>query len=94
MNVNKVIFEISRTEVPTFTDNLFISPWENGFKVKATAAGNLSVRYVGDAVGTYRILTVKASNTWDLPDLIIEIRDHADTTVDISAVLVGNNMLD
>ena len=94
MNVNTVIFEISRTAVPTFTDSTFISPWKHGFKVKATAAGNLSVRYAGDAEDVYRVLVVAGTNTWDLPDRIIEIRDHADTTLDIANVLVGNDMVD
>lgn len=94
MNVNTVILEICRTEVPSFTDGVYKSPWKNGFKVKATAEGNLSVRYIGDEPDVYRVLKVYGTNTWDLPDRIIEIRDHEDTTLTISDVLVGNNMLD
>tara|TARA_R110002096_G_scaffold129211_5_gene277904 strand:+ start:1059 stop:1343 length:285 start_codon:yes stop_codon:yes gene_type:complete len=94
MNVNNVIFEIFRTDVPSFSDGVYKCPWINGCKVKATAAGNLSVRYAGDADGVYRVLAVPGTNTWDLPDRIIEIRDHSDTTLDLANVLVGTGFTD
>lgn len=98
MNVNGVIFEITRTAVPSFTDGVFKSPWKGGFKVKATSGGTLSVRYAGDlkldANAPWRVLSVNGTNTWDLPDRIAEIRDHADTTLDLSNVLVGTHDLD
>lgn len=94
MNVNKVIFEICQTDAPSFSGGIYKCPWINGCKVKATAAGNLSVRYVGDAVGVYRVLAVPGTNTWDLPDRIIEIRDHVDTTLDLATVIVGTGFSD
>lgn len=94
MSVSRVIFEITRTAVPSFTGGVFKSPWLNGFKVKATSGGTLSVRYVGDADGQWRVLSVNGTNTWDLPDRIAEIRDHADTTIALADVLVGTNDLD
>lgn len=94
MNVNGVIFEITRTAVPSFSEGIFKSPWKGGFKVKATSAGTLSVRYAGDAADQWRVLSLNGTNTWDLPDRIAEIRDHADTTIALADVLVGTHNLD
>ena len=94
MSVNRVIFEITRTEVPSFTDGLYQSPWKGGFKVKATSGGTLSVRYVGDPANQWRVLSLNGTNTWDLPDRIVEIREHADTTIALADVLVGTHNLD
>lgn len=94
MNVNGVIFEITRTAVPSFTEGVFKSPWKGGFKVKATSGGTLSVRYVGDPADQWRVLSLNGTNTWDLPDRIMEIREHADTTIALANVLVGTHNLD
>lgn len=94
MNVNAVIFEITRTAVPSYTNGVFKSPWKGGFKVKATSGGTLSVRYSGDPEGQWRVLSLNGTNTWDLPDRIAEIRDHVDTTIDLANVLVGTHNLD
>tara|TARA_R110001592_G_scaffold74779_5_gene226883 strand:- start:9684 stop:9968 length:285 start_codon:yes stop_codon:yes gene_type:complete len=94
MNINQVIFEIAQTDIPSFTAGKYLSKWKHGFKVKATAAGNLSVRYAGDSKEIYRVLSVPGTNTWDLPDRIIEIREHADTTLDLANVLVGTGFSD
>ncbi len=99
MNVNKVIFQIHRTEVPEFSDGVYKSPWLNGFVVKSTESGNLSVRYAGDLEehgdnAPWRVLAVSGTNTWDLPDVIGEIRDHASTTITISNLLVGSDLTD
>ena len=94
MSVNRVIFEITRTEVPSFTDGLYKSPWKGGFKVKSTSGGTLSVRYVGDPANQWRVLSLNGTNTWDLPDRIVEILEHADTTIALADVLVGTHNLD
>jgi hypothetical protein len=94
MNVNNVIFEIYRTDIPSFSADVYKCPWKHGCKVKSSAAGNLSVRYAGDDEGVYRVLAVPGTNTWDLPDRIIEIRDHADTTLALANVLVGTGFSD
>lgn len=94
MNVNRVIFEITRTVVPELDgDGIFQVPWSGGAKIKSTQSGNVSVHYVDDADDVWRVLAVSASNTWDLPDRIDRIRD-TDTTVTISNLLLGGNQID
>lgn len=99
MNVNKVIFQITRTRTPSFTEGIYVTPWVNGFVIKSTQSGDLSVRYAGDVKelgedAPWRVLSVSGTNTWDLPDVIAEIRDHSDTTITISNVLVGTDETD
>lgn len=94
MNINQVIFEIAVTDKPAFDAGLYTCPWSRGCKVKSTVTGNLSVRYAGDPEGVFRVLTVPGTNTWDLPDRIIQIRDHVDTTLDIANVTVGSGFQD
>lgn len=93
MEVNKVIFEITRTVVPVLSGGIFQVPWSGGAKIKSTEAGNVSVHYVGDAPDVWRILAVSSSNRWELPDRIDRIRSTG-TTVTISNLLLGGNQID
>lgn len=91
MSIFRTIFEIRRTEVPEFTDGIYKCPWAHGCKIKSTSSGQLMVRLIDDPPGQYRTLSISGTNTWDLPDVIGEIKEDASNTIDLANVLVGTD---
>ena len=90
MALFRTIFQPSKTDVPVFTAGSYQVPSQYGGILKSSEAGTVSVRYLSDPEGTYRKLRVSNDEQW-LPDVIAEIREHADTTVDVANLLIGMN---
>lgn len=89
MNINRSIFEIVKTDQPSFSGGEYAVPSRDGGKIMSSQDGYVSVQFLQDADGTWRQIKVNGSEEWDNPAVIRKIRDHSDTTVDIANLLIG-----
>ena len=86
---NQPILEISRTTVPSFNSGTYKVPFKGGAKVRSASDGTLRVHFADDPVNVYRTIHLSGSNQWDSLEVIDEILDHSDTTIDLADLLIG-----